>query len=146
MLKNALENLKEEEESTNSVPTIIDKNVLIAISGWGHSRVIWDPPADIEKIPEDKFDLWNLLWSFSCWDIDEIAVIIGRSSLFTSAQINRARKLHLIYPDGTISNGAREALIALAQKMNSAGSKCNKKEREIDSFYKEGEEDDELPQ
>lgn len=105
-----LESLINRDTPDKAFPLVDDDRLLAVVNAWRSITVEWDPPVDLEEIPLTDNKLWDLLWSFSVWDLDDLSYVSGLTETVTLNCFNRARSFRLIYPDGNISTSSRRFL------------------------------------
>lgn len=100
------------EESDDAIVVLNDENAMKVLVAWSHTDQQWTrpdskpPPATHGRMAR----LWT--WVVSGWEIDprRVAQLAGVPVTVAHEKISVLVGNRLIYPDGTMAKGARQAL------------------------------------
>lgn len=146
---NILNNFKRQEALENVVVLVDDTILQKAILGWPSVRIQYNYDRDTERISDDcsENDQWEALWEAIKFDMDDFALSSGCRASDTESVFLRLKRLHLIYPDGSMGMLARkylQSLMANELRKNMPKPERERKEKpEKASKEKVGEKDEE---
>jgi hypothetical protein len=103
-----------EDSIQTAYPLLDNKSLSDVVHAWGQIPVTWNlPPYNYEfqgSIPDNEFLQWDLLWSFTEFDVMSLAQASGLTPEQAMEHFQRAKMLRIVYPDGTIGGSARQFL------------------------------------
>lgn len=134
-LSSLLEQIKSELVFEDVLPALVNEELLLFLLSWTKIRVTWSPPSVFTEDVEDPYDQWELLWGFSSWDVFDLSMMLGKTETVVLQLFEVAQMYHLIFPDGTIPEFARVAILQF----------INKKTDGEMSFFLDREEQKSLP-
>ena len=112
--------MKSRDSMEIAYPLTQDPALTRFVHAWSFAKV---------EISQDcvlqKSDMIKSIWSSCDWDVYEIGRLINKSAVVVMQLFTKARDYRLIYPDGSISDSARQFL------MIETGSIIAKKKSEI---------------
>jgi hypothetical protein len=113
---------KKSESPENIFPLLNDVALCNALIAWKSVTVEF---TSSEECPyDDDKQRWEWMWGNVKFDVATYGVVAGCKAQDAAMMINRLKGLHLIFPDGTISNYAKTYLSQLIlQKAQGKGRK-----------------------
>lgn len=119
-LEDALAVFRAMETNEDAIPILGNEDAMRVLSSWTKTDQVWSKPR--RKLPElthaNHSRVWQ--WIVSGWtiDVNEVARGANVSPRVAAQQLEVLTTNRLIYPDGSMSKGARAALnIYVAQKL-----------------------------
>jgi len=107
-----LQTIINQDQPDSGLPLLEDSQLVLLVHAWSKIRVNWDPPDELAETPESDYDLWELLWEFCFWSMEDLSLAAGISESTAMRCFARAKINRLIYPNGEISSSSRR-IIAL---------------------------------
>jgi len=105
-----LQSLTNQDQPDFSLPLLEDEQLVSVVNSWNKIRVEWNPPDTLPDIPLSDHDLWSLLWEYSFWDMEDLAIAAGVTEAMAARCFIRAKLCRLIYPDGSVSNSSKRVI------------------------------------
>jgi hypothetical protein len=100
------------EESDDAIVVLGDEQAMKVLVAWSHTDQEWERPST--PVPPTTHGKLGKLWAWvvSGWDVDEqaIARLAGVPRSVAHEKLAVLIGNRLVYPDGTIAKGGRQAL------------------------------------
>lgn len=102
-----IEHWRSQEVKETAALVVEDKTLQKVLAAWPMVGVL---PSELEHFEPDEPESWNAVWSGLRVNVDALAELAGLQHGMAVQAFNRAKRLRLIYPDGTIHDLARMVL------------------------------------
>jgi len=93
-----------------AVPWLVEPAIRQVLAAWTRLPATLTVPLTIGGVPMHAHNRWKYAWKFRVLDVAALALEAGCSADEAASALDRLTAGRLIYPDGTLSEPARNEL------------------------------------